>query len=136
MDVSREWAMAKYDVKKLFRIKGKHYNDYMPCGLNIRDKLWWWLVPGEIIKVKWPRGMITVDHTDPRWQDIGGAVYIEFESTDPNDHYRPWLEQYVGRQKWDWDWGFVGNDVSDNCLTIKVRRKKAKLATMIALRWS
>lgn len=27
-------------------------------------------------------------------------------STDPNDHWRPWLEANVGEQhhEWDWDW--------------------------------
>jgi len=132
----RLWDMAKYEIKKLVRIKGKHYNDYMPCGLNIRDKLWWWLMPGVVIKVKWPKGKIVVDHNDPRWVDLGGAVYVELDSADPNDFYRPWMEANVGKQKWDWDWGFVGNDVSNNCLTIKVRQTKAKYATMIALNWT
>lgn len=92
-------------------------------------------MPGVVIKVKWPKGKIAVDHNDPRWVDLGGAVWVEFDSADPNDFYRPWMEQYVGRQKWDWDWGFVGNDANDNCLTIKVRQTKAKYATIIAMRW-
>lgn len=129
-------SMAKYEIKKLIKIKGRHYNDYMPCGLNIKEKLWWWLIPGVVIKVKWPKGKIAVDHNDPRWADLGGAVWIEFESTDPNDHYRPWLEQNVGRQKWDWDWGFVGNDANENCLTIKIRRKHEMYASMALIKWS
>ena len=131
----RFWNMAKHEIKKLVRIQGKRYYDYMPCGLNIRDKLWWWLVPGVIIKVRWPRGMIVVDHDDPRWVDIGGAVYVEIDSADPNDHYRPIMERLIGRQKWHWDWGFVGNDVNDNCLTIKIARSRAKYATLLALQW-
>ena len=126
----------KYEIKKLFRIKGQHYNDVMPCGLNIKDKLWWWLIPGTVIKVRWPKGKIVVDHNDPRWRDLGGAMYVEFESTDPNDFYRSELEQIVGRQKWDWDWGFVGNDVNDNCLTIKIRRAKAQYASYFQLKWT
>ena len=131
----RLWFMAKYEVKKLFKIQGKHYNDYMPCGLNIKEKLWWWLMPGIIVKVKWPTGVVVIDHDDPRWYDVG-AKRVEIESTDPNDHYRPWMEANVGRQKLDWDWGFVGNDVNENCLTIKVRQTKAKYATMIVLNWT
>lgn len=130
----RLWVMAKYEIKKLILIKGKHYNDYMPCGLNIIEKLWWWLMPGVIVKVKWPKGPIVVDHDDPRWYDVG-ATRVEIESTDPNDHYRPWMEENVGKQKLDWDWGFVGNDVNENCLTIKVRQSKAKYATIMALHW-
>lgn len=131
----RLWYMAKYEIKKLIKIKGRQYNHFMPCGLNIREKLWWLLVPGVMIKVRWPKGKINVDHNDPRWVDLGGAVWVELESADPNDHYRPWMEQNVGRQKWDWDWGFVGNDVSDNCLTIKVRRKHEKYVTIMSLMW-
>jgi hypothetical protein len=131
----RIWLVAKYEIKKLVRIRGKRYNDYMPCGLNIRDKLWWWLMPGVIIKVRWPKGMIVVDHDDPRWYDVG-ATRVEIESADPNDHYRPTMERLIGRQKWHWDWGFVGNDVNDNCLTIKIARSRAKYATLLALQWS
>jgi hypothetical protein len=131
----RLWFVAKYEIKKLIKIKGKHYNDYMPCGLNIMERLWWWFVPGVIVKVKWPKGMITVDHNDPRWFDCGGAVWVTYESADPNDHYRPWLDKNIGKQKYDWDWGFVGNDVSENCLTIKIRQSKAEYATMMVMMW-
>ena len=131
----RLWYMAKYEVKKIFKIQGKHYDHFMPCGLNIIEKLWWWLVPGVIVKVKWPKGSIVVDHDDPRWYDVG-ATRVEILSTDPNDHYRPWMEKHVGKQKWDWDWGFVGNDVNNNCLTIKVRQSKAKYATIMSMRWT
>ena len=68
--------------------------------------------------------------------DLGGAVWVELVSADPIDFYRPWLEHNVGRQKWDWDWGFVGNDVNDNCLTIKVRRRHEKYASIISLMWT
>lgn len=132
----RFWNMAKHEIKKLVRIQGKGYHHYMPCGLNIRDKLWWWLVPGVIIKVRWPRGMIVIDHDDPRWVDLGGATRVEIDSADPNDHYRPWLEANVGKQKWHWDWGFVGNDVNENCLTIKIVRSKTICATMVTMLWT
>lgn len=131
----RLWFVNKYEIKKLIRIKGKHYDHVMPCGLNIRERLWWWLVPGVVIRVKWPRGSIVIDHDDPRWYDVG-ARRVEIESADPNDHYRPTMERLVGRQKWHWDWGFVGNDVNENCLTIKILRSKAKYATMLTLLWT
>jgi hypothetical protein len=48
------------------------------------------------------------------------------------------MEEHVGKQGWDWNWGGGGggNDVSGNRLTIKIRRKHAKYATIAALRWS
>ena len=94
-------------------------------------------MPGVVINVKWPVGNIVVDHNDPRWCDIGGAVCVDLgPSADPNDHYRPWMEAHVGRQKWDWDWGMANRDATDNRLTIKIRQKHAKYATIAALRWA
>lgn len=108
----------------------------MPCGLNIKEQLWWRFIPGVIINVPWPKGKIIVNHDDPRWVDLGGAVWVELESADPNDHYRPWMEQHVGRQGWDWDWGMANNDATENRLTIKIRQKHAKYATLAAVRWA
>ena len=127
-------VMAKWEIKKLFEFrKGR----YLPCGLNFVEKLWWRFVPGVVISVKWPVGMIVAGPgpEDPRWFDLGGAAYVQFESADPNDHYRPWMEKNVGRQKWDWDWGMANNDVAANRLTIKIRQKYAKCATIAALMW-
>jgi len=42
----------------------------------------------------------------------------------------------VGAQGWAWDWKMTGNDVVDNQLTLKIRRDKAKHATIAAMRWS
>ena len=127
--------MSKLEIKKLFTLpNGIH----LPCGLNIRDQLWWRFMPGSVINVKWPVGTIVAGPgpEDPRWQDWGGAAYITFESADPNDHYRPFLEQHVGRQGWDWNWGMADRDATDNRLTIKIRRNKAIYATIAAMRWS
>ncbi len=123
------------EIKGLF-IWRRNY--YMPCGLNIKDKLWWRFMPGVVINVAWPKGMIVAGPgpEDPRWCDLGGAAYVTFESADPNDHYRPWLEQHVGRQGWDWNWGMGGMDATDNRLTIKIRQKYAEYATIAALRWA
>lgn len=100
--------------------------------------LWWQCVPGETVSVCWPTGTIVAGPgpADPRWQDWGGAAYIKFESADPNDHYRPWLEANVGRQGWDWNWDVVGDDMTLNRISIKFRRKKAQWATVAALRWA
>ena len=109
---------------------------WMPYGLNLYDKLWWRFMPGVVINVAWPKGPLVVDHNDPRWVDLGGAVWVSIDSADPNDHYRPWMEEHVGKQGWDWNWGLGNNDAADNRLTIKIRRKHEKYATIAALKWS
>lgn len=110
---------------------------YLPCGLNIYQKIWWKFVPGKVIKVKWPRGNLVIDHNHPKWQDMGGAVWVDLGfSADPNDHYRPWLEKNVGKQGWDWNWGFADSDATDDTLTIKIRRGREKYATLLGLMWS
>ena len=128
--------MSKLEINAIFKFKGKHGDHYMPCGLNIVDKLWWRFIPGAVINVAWPRGPLVVDHNDPRWVDLGGAVWVSIDSADPNDHYRPWLEQHVGKQGWDWNWGMGGMDATENRLTIKIRRKYAKHATIAAMMWA
>lgn len=127
--------MAKWEIKNLFQSpSGK----FLPCGLKIWHQLWWRFVPGVIINVRWPTGVITAGPgpEDPRWVDYGGAAYVTYESADPNDHYRPWLEQHVGRQGWDWNWGFVNTDVTDNRLTIKIKQNKKDYALLAAMMWS
>ena len=125
--------MSKLEISGLYFWNRNHI---LPCGLNFIQKLWWYFMPGVIINVKWPSGKIVVNDKDPRWVDLGGAVWVEFESADPNDHYRPWMEQYIGRQGWDWNWGMADRDATDNRLTIKIRQKHAKYATMAILRWA
>ena len=129
--------MSQKEIKGLYFWKGR-YNHCIPCGLNIKEKLWWRFMPGVVINVRWPKGMIIAGPgpEDPRWFDYGGAAYIKFESADPNDHYRPWMEKHVGKQGRDWNWGLTGNDAAENRLTIKIRQKHAKYATIAALRWS
>lgn len=94
------------------------------CQIAIH-KLWWRLMPGTVISVKWPVGPI--DQM---------AFGKQLESADPNDHYRPWMEANVGTQCWDWDWDVVGNDIANNRLTVKFRRGKERYAIEAALRWS
>lgn len=125
--------MSKWEINGLFRLPSGRY---LPCGLNIVQKLWWWLVPGVVINVRWPVGNITVDDSDPRWDWSLGSTLQQGFSADPNDHYRPFMEKYVGRQGWDWNWGMANRDATDNRLTIKIRRKHAEYATIAAMRWS
>lgn len=82
--------------------------------------LFWNIVPTVEFKAKWPVGMIE------------RGVF----STDPNDHYRPWLEEHIGKQGRAWDWELSTHDILSNSLTIKVRRDKAKYASMAAMRWA
>ena len=124
----------KFEITGLFRVG---QDTYMPSGLSIWQKFWWRFVPGVVINVKWPAGNIIVNDQDPRWIDLGGAVWVDLGySADPNDHYRWWLEKYVGKQGWDWSWGMADMDATNNRLTIKIRRSKAQYATIAALNWS
>lgn len=103
------------------------------------EALWWRYMPGVEIEVPWPTGNIVVDHNDPRWVDWGGAVQVDLGfSADPNDHYRPWLEQHVGQQGWDWNWrlGKLGVLNEQTTLIIKFRRRREKHATVAAILWS
>ena len=102
----------------------------IPCGLNLYQKLWWLLMPGTVIRVPWPGGMVIKEFADQYKTDR------ELFSSDPNDHYRPWLEKNVGRQGWDWAWGMGNLDITENRLTIKFRRGREHWATAAALRWA
>ena len=126
--------MSKSEIYGLFRWKS---GNYIPYGLNLWQKLWWRFMPGEVINVRWPTGNIVVDHNDPRWCDWGGAVWVDLGfSADPNEHYRTEMEKYCGRQGWNWNWGIADNDVAANRLTIKIRRKYANYAILLAIKWA
>jgi hypothetical protein len=117
--------MSSSEIKGLYFWRQNHW---LPCGLNIKEKLWWRFMPGVIINVPWPVGPVRV----PNGDNAGMLT----ESADPNDHYRPWMEEHVGRQGWDWNWGLADRDATENRLTIKIRQKHAKYATIAALHWS
>ena len=98
-------------------------------SMKFINKLWWRFVPGTTIKVTWPVGWVVLDeHAD--------GSKVSTESADPNDHYRPWMEQNVGRQRWDWDWTMMDDDINQNRLTIKFRRGKEQWASYFRLRWA
>ena len=118
--------MSKYEIKGMFFF---YKDNWLPYGINIKDALWWRFMPGETISVAWPNGPIIKEHMDQYRTDE------QLLSADPNDHYRPWLEKNVGKQGWDWNWGLRDNNVAENRLTIKVRKKHAKWLTMAALMW-
>ncbi len=99
--------------------------------------IFWNLLPTVEFKVRWPVGNIVVNDQDPRWVDLGGAVWVDLGiSADPNDHYRPWLEKHIGKQGWAWDWNMIENDVAANQLTLKVRQDKAEYAIIAVMRWA
>jgi len=128
--------MSQREILTLFQLPSGRY---IPCGLNIWQQLWWRFMPGAVLNVRWPSGNIVVDHKDaPGCVPLfGGAVWADLGfSADPNDHYRPYLEKNVGRQGWDWQWGLADQDAIDYRLTIKIRRKHAHHATILAMRWS
>lgn len=125
--------MSKQEIKKLFEFrKGR----YLPCGLNLRQTLWWRFMPGVVVNVAWPNGQVKVGPSHRDGYSGYGPEFEYVDSADPNDHYRPWMEANVGRQGWDWDWGMADRDATDNRLTIKIRQKYANCATIAAVRWS
>lgn len=106
-----------------------------------RDKIYWCLVDYIEIDVNWPSGVVVVSHDHPRWYDVG-AVWVEIDSADPNDHYRPFLEEWIGRQGWDWDWRLAwhGRNIEtgepEGRLTIRMRKKHEIYASHIAMMWN
>lgn len=121
------------EIKGLFQISNGRY---LPCGLNLWQKLWWRFVPGVIIKVRWPSGDLVITEDNPLWDwTLGPSKYI-VESSDPNEHYRPELEKLVGKQGRHWQWGLADDDLTNNLLTIKIVKSKSTLASYLALKWS
>ena len=124
---------------KEFRIAKQTYmakSEIHRRTLNIFSNLWWKFMPGTTIKVKWPNGPMIQEHIDQYKTDE------ELLSADPNDHYRPALEQNVGKQGWDWDWR-IGSIKADNgfgttgydTLLIKMRKGRDEYATIATLKW-
>lgn len=92
---------------------------------RLRSKLWFSLMAGRSLVMPWPTGWTQTD-------DNG----VSYESADPNDHWRPWLEANVGRQGWDWDWRLAQSLVGyhDN-LEITFRRGREEAMMRFAMRW-
>lgn len=109
---------------------------WMPCGLNFYEKIWWRFMPGVIINVAWPTGQVKVGPSHRDGYSGYGPEFEYIDSADPNDHYRPELTKLVGRQGIHWNWGMADRDASDNRLTIKIIKSKAKYASYFAIKWS
>mgnify|MGYP000028079817 CR=1 FL=1 len=97
-----------------------------------KERFFWAIVPGVSVRVVWPKGPISLGF------DSDGEEFI-VDSADPNEHYRPWLEQHVGRQGIDWQWRIgefgIWTDEADS-LDIKFRLGKTKYATIAAMKWT
>lgn len=91
--------------------------------LHPLKNIWWKWVPGTKITVAWPGGQ-------PRLVPVPGGWSTSIDSSDPNDHFREWLETNVGRQGWDWDWR-LGPGIDD--LEIKFRLGRRQFATAFEL---
>ena len=125
--------MSKSEINGLYFFR---QNYWIPCGLNIKEQLWWRFMPGVTINVSWPKGPVKVGPSHRDGYSGYGPEFEYVDSADPNDHYRPWMEQHVGKQGWDWNWGMVARDATENRLTIKIRQRHAKYATLAAIKWS
>ena len=77
-------------------------------------------MPGTVISISWP------------------SVATGQESSDPNQCFRPWMEQHVGWQTLDWDWcaGDVSAYNGRGELLIKFRRGREQYASLFVLTWS
>ena len=129
MSLRTLWKLDKEFVRKVGRIQWEIYTK--PRWIKKwQHKIWWKIVPGTEIKVKWPAGPVIKTFEDQYKSDN------ELFSADPNDHYRPWLEQNVGKQSKEWDWDLRDNDINNNTLTIKIARGSEMWATVAALKWS
>lgn len=117
--------MSKLEIKERF-------------GLNIVQHIWWKFIPGTTTTVKWPVGEVVIDESMPQWDwTIGPSKYI-VESSDPNDHYRPYLEKHVGKQGWDWDWLIEAKDNTQypDQLRIRFRKGKEEWASITTIMWT
>ena len=85
-------------------------NYMISWSTSFTEQIFWLLPWGAEIRVKWPT----------------------FPTSDPNECWRPYLEEHVGMQgiHWQWKIGFLDNDSSS--VVIKFLRKKD--ATMFVLK--
>ena len=127
--------MSNREIKGLYFIGKLKRQIIMPCGFNLWQKIWWMFVPGVVVNVKWPSGEVVVGPNSRNWSGMGPAQELIY-SSDPNDHYRSFLEKHVGKQGVQWQWGMADTDATFNRLTIKIVRSKAQYATLIGLKWS
>lgn len=80
---------------------------------NFIQYFWWKLMPGTSITVKSP----------PKLWGISSINY----------YYRPYLEENVGKQGWDWNWKYASDGEN---IFIRFRKGKEKWASIIAIMWT
>ena len=86
-------------------------------NINIRYRL------TESIIVVWPNGW-----TEP--DCLGNSI----QSSDPNDHLRPYLEKNIGHQIIDWDWHPIVM-FGDSYVKIHLNKKYARHITHMTMIW-
>jgi len=118
------WPITSEDYQKVrvsFEMREK--------SSRFTSQLWWKFMPGIEVILPWSVGEV-------RFRQEESGIWDSLRSADPNDHYRPWLEENVGKQGWDWDWKVHGDYTAGSSqLLLKIRRSKAPFATMAALKW-
>ena len=93
-----------------------------PAGGSFKHWLYWRIMFSTGIAIKFP---VKFD-----WEDTPMG--------DPEFHYRPWLEENVGKKgrDWEWHWAYYGMDDEDvSGVVILIPRHKKKYASMIKLMW-
>jgi len=89
-----------------------------------------------MIMVRWPIGAVMVDHDHAKWDSSLGTVRQEIYSADPNDHYRPELEQLVGEQGVDWQWHYPVDNMADTHIGIEFAPWRESWASYFAMKWN
>lgn len=84
---------------------------------KLKETVFWEKIPGIEVTVKWP------------------TASRDIPTTDPNEHYRAWLEENCGKQTSDWDWKLKDSDIHKNQLTIRFKRRHRDIAVLVSLMW-
>ena len=79
----------------------------------IINKIYWSMPFGTVVELPWP--------TQP--------------TSDPNDCWRPYLEEHVGHQSISWDWRIGQGVYAVKFSTIDIKFRREKDATMFVLKY-
>jgi hypothetical protein len=127
MSFNGSWKMRPVNSADYRRVMAIF--DMREKSSQIVERLWWKFMPSVEVILPWPVGDVRV-----RQEESG--LWDHVRTADPNNHYRPWLEENVGKQRWDWDWKVYDDyTVGGSQVLLKIRRGKAQFATMAALKW-
>lgn len=97
-------------------------------------KKWWARRIGISVSVPWPTGMVEVGPASIEWNGLINEPRQIVFSADPNDHYRPWLEQHVGKQGRDWQWVYTLMPM--DTIIIEFARGHEEWAVQASLMWN